>query len=90
MAGPPDIAPPAISFAPGGTDFSRLLAHGLDRVNADQINADHLVRDFALNDAVPVHQVTYALEQAKLSLSLMVQVRNKLVEAYQQMMNMQL
>ena len=70
--------------------FSRLLTDGAQKVSDDVFNADRLVHDFALNDAIPVHQVTYALEQARLSLSLMMQVRNHLVEAYQQTMNMQL
>jgi len=59
-------------------------------VNANLLNADKLVHDFALNDAMPVHQITFALEQARLSLNLMMQVRNRLVESYQQLMNMQL
>jgi flagellar hook-basal body complex protein FliE len=73
-----------------GGAFSRLLTDGLQKVSDDALNANRLVHDFALNDAIPVHQVTYALEQSRLSLSLMMQVRNHLVEAYQQMMNMQL
>jgi flagellar hook-basal body complex protein FliE len=85
------FAVPQISMAPaaGPTAFSRLL-NGVESVGNDVLNADRLVRDFALNDSIPVHQVTYALEQARLSLNLMMQVRNRLVEAYQQMMNMQL
>lgn len=72
------------------TAFSRLLSDGIEGVSNDVLGADRLVRDFALNDSVPVHRVTYALEQARLSLDLMMQVRNRLVEGYQQMMNMQL
>jgi flagellar hook-basal body complex protein FliE len=71
-------------------DFYRLLADGVQNVSSDVVDADKLVREFAVSDSVPVHHVTYALEQARLSLNLMVQVRNRLVEAYQQMMNMQL
>jgi flagellar hook-basal body complex protein FliE len=73
-----------------GASFSRLLADGAQKVNDDALNANRLVHDFAINDSMPVHQVTYALEQAQLSLNLMIQVRNRLVEAYQQIMNMQL
>jgi flagellar hook-basal body complex protein FliE len=73
-----------------GGSFSQLLVNGAQKVSDDAISADKLVRDFAINDSIPVHQVTYALEQAQLSLNLMMQVRNRLVEGYQQMMNMQL
>jgi len=66
------------------------LTEGAQKVSDDALNAGSLVREFALSDSIPVHQVTYALEQARLSLSLMMQVRNRLLEGYQQLMNMQL
>jgi len=74
----------------GGTNFSRLLTDGIDGVNTQLVEADTLVQAFALDDTIPVHQVTYALEQARLSFELMLQVRNRLLEGYQQLMNMQL
>lgn len=74
----------------GSSSFSDLLLNGIENVNNKVSNADNLVRAFVLDDSVPVHQVTYALSQARLSLELMVQVRGRLVEAYQQLMNMQL
>jgi flagellar hook-basal body complex protein FliE len=70
--------------------FASLLTDGAQRVSDDVMSADRLAREFAVSDSIPVHQVTYALEQARLSLSLMMQVRNRLLEGYQQLMNMQL
>ena len=93
-AGPVD--PNALGLAsgpaaqPGPQSFASLLTQGAQKVSDDALNADSLVREFALSDSIPVHQVTYALEQARLSLSLMMQVRNRLLEGYQQLMNMQL
>lgn len=84
------LPPQQLQPAYGAGGFSSLLTQGVESVNADLLNADKLVHDFALSDAIPVHQVTYALEQSRLSLNLMMQIRNRLVEAYQQMMNMQL
>jgi flagellar hook-basal body complex protein FliE len=52
--------------------------------------ADEMVKRFAVDDSVPVHQVTYALEEARLSIELAMQVRTRLVEAYRDLMNMQL
>ena len=72
------------------TSFSQLLTDGIDKVNRNVLDADNQVRAFALDDSVPVHQVTFALSQAQLSLELMMQVRGRLVEGYQQLMNMQL
>jgi flagellar hook-basal body complex protein FliE len=75
---------------PSATSFSQLLTQGVEQVNQKAIDADNMVRAFTLDDSIPVHQVTYALSQAQLSLQLMLQVRGRLVEGYQQLMNMQL
>jgi flagellar hook-basal body complex protein FliE len=86
LAAPAPAAPPA---APS-TLFADLLSNGLDQVNAKVTDADKLARAFTLDDSIPVHQVTYALEQARLALELMSQVRMRLIDGYQQLMNMQL
>ena len=80
----------ANAAAPAGASFSQILMNGIDTVNQRVANADAMVRAFALDDSIPVHQVTFALEQARLSLELMMQVRARLVEGYQRMMEMQL
>jgi flagellar hook-basal body complex protein FliE len=49
-----------------------------------------MVRAFALDDSVPVHQVTVALEQARLSVELALQVRERLVDGFREIMNTQL
>lgn len=76
--------------AAGGTTFAQMLTGGIDRVNDKLVAADAAVQAFTLDDSIPIHQVTYALEEARLSFELMVQVRNRLLEGYQQLMNMQL
>lgn len=72
------------------TSFSQMLLQGVDAANQKAIDANQAVRAFTLDDSVPVHQVTFALSQAQLSMQLMLQVRNRMVEGYQQLMNMQL
>jgi flagellar hook-basal body complex protein FliE len=84
------IQPSAPVPAGTGGSFSQMLSEGIQGVNDKLVEADNLVRDFAVSDSIPVHQVTYALEQARLSFELMLQVRNRLLEGYQQLMNMQL
>lgn len=81
-------AGPAIAPASGA--FAALLTGGVADVEAKVAEADKLARAFVLDDSVPVHQVTYALEQARMSLELMLQVRARIVESYQQLMTMQL
>jgi flagellar hook-basal body complex protein FliE len=84
----PELSVPATPVT--GASFAQVLMQGIDGVNDKLVEADKLARAFALDDALPAHQVTFALSQAQLSLELMLQVRNRLVEGYQQLMNMQL
>lgn len=78
------------SSTAAGVSFQSVLSAGLDTVNQKIAHADDLVRQFALDDSVPVHQVTIALEEARLSVELAMQVRTRLVETYRELMNMQL
>jgi flagellar hook-basal body complex protein FliE len=73
---------------PGG--FGDLLMNGLREVDRKVAGADALVQAFAQGEAIPVHQVTIALEQARIAVELAVQVRSRLVESYRDLMNMQL
>ena len=68
--------------------FSDILASGMRHVEGKLATANELVQRFALDDSVPLHQVTYALEEARLSVELAMQVRTRLVESYRELMNM--
>jgi flagellar hook-basal body complex protein FliE len=83
-------APVAAHAAPATTSFAQLLYDGIDRVNAKANAADAAARSFALDDNIPPHRVLYALEQSSMSLQMMMAVRNRLVEGYQEIMRMQL
>lgn len=85
--GLPQAASPA---ATADTSFASVLAAGMHQVESKVATANDLVRQFALDDSVPLHQVTYALEEARLSVELAMQVRTRLVESYRELMNMQL
>ena len=82
-------SPPTVARAPQAS-FGRMLADGVDAVNQKLVAADDVATAFALDDSVPLHQVTYALEEARLSFELAMQVRARLVEAYQDLSKMQL
>lgn len=73
-----------------GAGFAEVLNAGVRHVETKLAQADDLVRRFALNDSVPLHQVTYALEEARMAVELAMQVRGKLVDGYREIMNMQL
>ena len=62
----------------------------LDKVNGQQLKADDIAQKFALgDDSVNLSDVMIERQKASLSLQATVQVRNKLVSAYHEIMNMQ-
>jgi flagellar hook-basal body complex protein FliE len=73
----------------GNTDFGQALKTALDQVNGAQQDAAKATEKFDLNapDA-NLHEVMLSLQKASLSFQTMVQVRNRLVSAYQEIMNM--
>ncbi|GKU78621.1 flagellar hook-basal body complex protein FliE [Paenibacillus sp. L3-i20] len=70
-------------------NFSQFLQTAIDNVSAQEKNV-HKMNDQYLVGKVDVTQVLLASEQAHLSLQLTSQVRNKVVEAYQEIMRMQI
>lgn len=95
LGGDPVITRLGAAAAPGAAavgdlGFASVLTQGMRHVESKVATADALVRQFALDDSVPLHQVTYALEEARLAVELAMQVRTRLVESYRELMNMQL
>jgi len=70
--------------------FGQLLKTELDKVNTLQVKADRAAETYATGGDIQVHSVMIALEKAETSMQMAVQVRNKLVSAYQEISRMQL
>ncbi len=70
-------------------EFGKRLKKALEEIDNLQENADKLSRELAVGHDVPLHETMIALEKADISLRLFVQVRNKIVEAYREVMHMQ-
>ncbi|WCJ58231.1 flagellar hook-basal body complex protein FliE [Fontisphaera persica] len=70
--------------------FGRLLDHFVTEVNGRQLQAREAVNDLLAGKNVSLHQTVIAMEEAQVSFQLMVEVRNKLLESYQELMRMQL
>ena len=72
-------------------DFSEALKASLDQVNNSQSKAVELGKSFAMgDDSVNLSDVMVASQKASISFQATVQVRNKLVSAYHDIMNMQI
>lgn len=83
---------PAANTVPvaGGTDFAQVLQNSIDKVNQDQQSSNQMAEKLAAGDTSQnLHEVMIALQTASVSFQEMVQVRNKLVTAYQDVMNIQ-
>jgi flagellar hook-basal body complex protein FliE len=77
----------AMNSSVGG--FGEALKNELSKVNAVQLQADNAMQDYATGGDTPLHQVMLSINKAELSLQLATQVRNKLVNAYQDISRMQ-
>jgi len=70
-------------------DFGSVLKSSLDRVDASQQKAESVSRSFEMgNNDVDLHDVMLSLQKANIDMQTAVQVRNKLVSAYQSIMSM--
>lgn len=76
----------------GGSNasFSQLLSAGIRQLDEKLEHASAQVESLALGENVPPHQVMLALEDARLSLQFAMQVRARLVDAYQELMRTQI
>ena len=80
----------AQSAPAGGADFAQVLQNSIAQVNQTQQQAEGMAASFAAGDGnANLHEVMIALQKANVSFQEMVQVRNKLVSAYHDVMNMQ-
>lgn len=79
-----------ISNGAAKVDFSQALKASLDNVNQAQKSAAQLGKNFVMgDDSVSLSDVMIASQKANISFQATIQVRNKLVSAYQDIMNMQ-
>lgn len=76
--------------SPEGADFAAMLKTSIDQVNSAQQESSTLAKNFELGKTdASLQEVMISLQKANVSFQTMVQVRNKLVSAYQDIMNMQ-
>lgn len=76
---------------PNAPSFMQTLGSEVHRLDASLSQADHAARALAAGDSsMPVQDVMIAMESAHLQLQMAVEVRNRIVDAYQNLTNMQL
>lgn len=80
-------AKPSTGMTDGG--FADVLKDSIQKVNNIQGEADQAIKGLSTGQVNNIHETMIAIEKANLSFNMMVQVRNKLVQAYEEIMRTQ-
>ncbi len=72
-----------------GPDFASTLADVLGEVNELQLNSDEMIQRFASGQVKDLHEVVIAQQEAAIAFHLIQEVRDKLIQGYQEIMRMQ-
>ncbi|MBC7387207.1 MAG: flagellar hook-basal body complex protein FliE [Cryobacterium sp.] len=69
--------------------FGQMLSESIAKVNEYQQQADHSIKELAAGRTKNIHETMLSIEKADTSLKLMMQVRNKVLDAYKEIIRMQ-
>lgn len=70
-------------------NFTSFLKEAIEKTNVQQIESDKMTQKLVLGKDVDLHEVMIAAQKASISLNTTLEVRNKVVEAYQEIARMQ-
>ena len=87
-AGPIEIGGPARPS--GDSNFSNVLQGAIAEVEGARGDANQSVQNFLTGDGEDLHSTVLAVQRADLEFNLLMQVRNKVISAYQEVMRMQM
>ena len=87
--GPRSLPRPGETGASGDIGFGDALKEAINQVDSAQKEADMQINAFVAGEQENVHEVMISMNQAEIHLQLMTEVRNKMLETYQELMRMQ-
>lgn len=73
----------------GQKDFSKMLKASIEKVNQSQLEAEKVTQKLVNGEQIDLHNVMITSQKALITLQTTVEVRNKVIEAYQEVMRMQ-
>jgi flagellar hook-basal body complex protein FliE len=92
-----DLLPPSVNTEKPsgdkqgeGKNFSSVLRDAIEDINKLQLKAEDAITKVQLGNTTSVHEAIIALEKADISFRAMMQVRNKILDAYQEIMRTQI
>ncbi len=77
-----------ISTKTNEKSFVQTIKESLEKVNELQMQKDEMIKEFAVGKSQNVHELMIAIQKASIAVKLTTAIRNKVLEAYKQMMNM--
>ncbi|MDQ0086093.1 flagellar hook-basal body complex protein FliE [Variovorax boronicumulans] len=86
--GPAAAMAPSAAAEPVMGSFGQFVSDGLSKVNGQLIGSQVDLQKLAMGDARNLHQIMINMEESRVSFQLMMQVRSRLLEAYQDVMKM--
>jgi flagellar hook-basal body complex protein FliE len=89
-AAPTTLALPTPAATSVQGDFAAFLGEGIGNVDKGLKAADEQLRSLAAGETQAPHEVMITMEEARMNLMMLVEVRNRVVEAYQELVRMQL
>lgn len=72
------------------TAFSEVLSNAIGKVNELELNANNNIESLIKGEDISMHEVMLSMQESQLSLQALIEVRNKVVEAYQEISKLQL
>jgi flagellar hook-basal body complex protein FliE len=84
------VAPPAAPGPSAVPDFGNVVGQGLSAVNQQLLSSEADMQKAAVGNDENLHHIMIRLEESRLSFQLLLQVRGRLLEAYQDVMKMQI
>lgn len=86
----PTLKAPAVGGADAAAEFRDLLMNSIEQVNGMQAEADQAVELFATGQDVNPAEVLTAVQKADLAFRLTMQIRNKVMQAYQEIQDIRI
>lgn len=84
-----EITPANLRESPATGSFGEMLAQSIEKVNNMHIEADKAVQRLASGESKNIHETMLAMEKADIAFRTMNQVRSKVIDAYREIMRMQ-
>ncbi len=78
-----------VGAAPGGSGFAKLVENFVAKTNETQVSSDKAIDDLVHGRTDNVEQVVLAVANAELSFQMFMEIRNKLIDSYNELMRMQ-